>query len=55
MDIISMGNKVGLTRDEMIKLIIEENSLQHTEQIQRALEEAFRCGFLRGEDYGKSC
>jgi translation elongation factor EF-4 len=44
-----------LTRDELIKAILREYDVIFEENTVHAMEEAFRCGFLRGEEYGKSC
>lgn len=44
-----------LTRDELIKAILKEYEVTLEENIIKAMEESFRCGFLRGEEYGKSC
>lgn len=43
-----------LTKDELIKAILREQGVQFEEGHIKAMEEAFRCGFLRGEEYGKS-
>lgn len=42
-----------LTKDELIKAILREYEVQFEENTVRAMEEAFRCGFLCGEEYGK--
>jgi hypothetical protein len=51
-----------LTKDELIKAILSEYglnpsntlSVQAAERITKAMAEAFRCGFLHGEQYGKN-
>lgn len=44
-----------LAKDQLIEAIVNEFKVKVDENIQRAMEETFRCGFLRGEEYGKSC
>lgn len=44
-----------LTKDELISAILKQYGVTAEEGIIQAMEEAFRCGFLRGEEYGKSC
>lgn len=44
-----------LTKDELVKAILNEYKVSLDTNIIRAMEEAFICGFLRGEEYGKSC
>lgn len=40
-----------LTKDELIKAILNEYKVPLDPHVIRAMGEAFRCGFLRGEDY----
>jgi len=44
----------GLTKDEIIEAILKEYEIISDEKIIKAMGEAYRCGFLRGEDYGRS-
>ena len=49
------GQDAGeLTRDELIKAILREYDCVFEENTLKAMVEAFRCGFLRGEDYSQS-
>jgi len=41
----------NLTRDEIIQAILREYKVDLNENTYRAMEEAFRCGFHRGEEY----
>lgn len=43
-----------LTKDELIKAILREHEITFDEDTVKAMGEAFRCGFLRGEEYGKN-
>jgi hypothetical protein len=43
-----------LTRDELIMAILREQEVPFDEGHIKAMQEAFRCGFLRGEEYGKN-
>lgn len=43
-----------LTRDELIKAILREYDVIFEENTLSAMVEAFRCGFVRGEDYAQS-
>ena len=43
----------AMTKDELIKAILREYEVVFEEDTIKAMEEAFRCGFLRGEEYGK--
>jgi translation elongation factor EF-4 len=43
-----------LTRDDLIKAILREFDVIYEENTLSAMVEAFRCGFLRGEDYTNS-
>jgi len=40
-----------MTRDELIKAILREYEVIFEENTITAMEEAFRCGFIRGEEY----
>lgn len=42
-----------LTEDELIKAILKEIGLAPRDTVIAAMNEAFRCGFLRGEEYGR--
>jgi len=42
-----------LTKDEIIEAILREYKIVLEEKIIKAMTEAYRCGFLRGEDYGR--
>jgi translation elongation factor EF-4 len=42
-----------LSKDELIKAILREYEVIFEENTVKAMEEAFRCGFLRGEEYGR--
>lgn len=44
----------NLTKDELIIAILNNFKISSNENIIKAMEEAFRSGFLRGEDFGKS-
>lgn len=45
----------GLTKDQLIDAILQQYSIDNTnDNIIKAMEESFRCGFLRGEEYGRS-
>ena len=44
----------NLTKDELIKAILREYEVVFEENAVRAMEEAFRCGFLRGEEYARN-
>ena len=37
---------------ELIRAILNEFKVEHTDNIIRAMEEAHRCGFIAGEEYG---
>ena len=44
----------NLTKDDLISAILNEYKCnRHDEKIRKAMSEAFRCGFLRGEDFGR--
>lgn len=45
----------NLTKNEIIESILIQYNVSINEDVVRAMEESFRCGFLRGEEYGKSC
>ena len=40
-----------LTKDELIKAILREYEVVFDEKTIRAMSEAFRCGWLSGEEY----
>lgn len=44
-----------LTKDELVKAILKEIGVAPRDTVIAAMNEAFRCGFLRGEEYAKSC
>ena len=44
-----------LTKDDLFKAILREYECTFDEDHIKAMNEAFRCGFLHGEDYGKGC
>lgn len=41
----------NLTKDDLINAILKEYKVPVDENIIKAMEESFRCGFLRGEEY----
>ena len=41
-----------LTKDELVMAILKEYKVAFDEGHIKAMNEAFRCGFLRGEEYG---
>lgn len=41
----------NMTKDELIAAILKENNIEADKSIVKAMEEAFRVGFLRGEEY----
>lgn len=43
-----------LTSEELIKAILREYEVVFEESTIKAMNEAFRCGFLHGEDYANS-
>jgi len=45
----------NLTKDDLIKAILKEYKVPLNENIIKAMEESFRSGFLRGEEYGIGC
>lgn len=42
-----------LNRDDLIKAILRECDVTFEENTIKAMEEAFRCGFIHGEEYSK--
>lgn len=43
-----------LNKEQLIKAILAEYNVICDDKTKRALEEAFRCGFLRGEEYANN-
>lgn len=52
--LIRLLDSSKLTKDELIKAILTEYDVEFKENTIKAMNEAFRTGFLRGEDYGKN-
>jgi rubrerythrin len=42
-----------MTKDELVKAILREYEVIFDKNTIRAMDEAFRCGFLRGENYAR--
>ena len=47
------GKDAGeMSKPELIRAILNEYKVVHSDNIIQAMEEAFRCGFISGEEYG---
>lgn len=44
----------AMTKDELIEAILNECGASHDAAIKKAMAEALRCGFIRGEEYGRT-
>lgn len=54
MSMVYDGQVAGdLTKEELIKAILREYKVTFDENTNKAMGEAFRCGFLHGEDFAK--